>query len=103
MTVDGVADAAEWPAIADWVVAAGLAGESETAMLDGFCRRAIAAGLPIARAGVIIDTLHPIHEGRVFRWRNDSDREPELIEYGPSTEGAAADAWHASPFFHMLQ
>jgi len=90
-------------AIADWVVAAGLAGESETAMLDGFCRRTIAAGLPIARAGVIIDTLHPIHEGRVFRWRSDSDREPELIEYGPSTEGAAADAWHASPFFHMLQ
>ena len=39
-------------AIADWVIAAGLAGESETAMLDGFCRRALAAGLPLARAGV---------------------------------------------------
>jgi len=33
-----------------WVTEAGLAGESETAILDGFCRRAADAGLPIARA-----------------------------------------------------
>ena len=44
--------------IADWVVRAGLAGKSEAAMLDGFCYRAIEAGLPLARAAVIIDTLH---------------------------------------------
>jgi adenylate cyclase len=48
-------------AIADWVVAAGLAGKSEVAMLDGFCQRIVAAGLTVARAAVIIDTLHPGH------------------------------------------
>ena len=44
--------------LARWTTEAGLAGTSETAMLDGFCHRAVAAGLPVARAMVIIDTLH---------------------------------------------
>ena len=90
-------------AIADWIVAAGLAGESEAALLDGFCRRALAAGLPIALAGVIIDTLHPTYEGRAFRWRRDDAGEPELLEYGPTNEGEAAAAWQASPFYRLLQ
>jgi adenylate cyclase len=89
--------------IADWVVAAGLAGDSETAMLDGFCRRAIAAGLPIAQAAVIIDTLHPVHEGRAFRWRREDGGEAELIEYGTTNEGEAAVAWQASAFYRLLQ
>jgi hypothetical protein len=46
--------------LARWITEAGLAGKSETALLDGFCRRAVAAGLPLARAMVIIDTLHPV-------------------------------------------
>ena len=91
------------PAIAEWIVGAGLAGESETAMLDGFCRRAVAAGLPIARAGVIIDTLHPVHEGRAFRWHRQSSREAELIEYGPTSEGDAAANWRATPFYRLLE
>ena len=91
------------PAIAEWIVGAGLAGESETAMLDGFCRRAVAAGLPIARAGVIIDTLHPVHEGRAFRWHRESSGEAELIEYGPTSEGDAATNWRATPFYRLLE
>ena len=89
--------------IAEWIVAAGLAGESETAMLDGFGRRAVAAGLPIARAGVIIDTLHPVLEGRGFRWHRESSGEAELVEYGPTSEGEAAANWRATPFYRLLE
>src|SRR5579864_8418461 len=89
--------------IAEWIVAVGLAGESETAMLDGFCQRAVAAGLPIARAGVIIDTLHPVHEGRGFRWHRESSGEAELVEYGPTNEGEAAANWRATPFYRLLE
>jgi adenylate cyclase len=90
-------------AIADWVIAAGLAGESETVMLDGFCQRVLAAGVPITRAGVIIDTLHPVHEGHAFLWRPDRSDRAEFVEYGSTSEGEAAANWRASAFFHMLE
>jgi len=93
---------AQSSAIARWVTAAGLAGKPETAMLAGFCERVAAAGLPLARALVVIDTLHPIHEGRVFRWRRDGGAATEA-EYGRTSEGPAAEAWRRSPFYRMLQ
>jgi len=97
-------DAANLTALTAWLTEAGLAGESETALLDGFCRRAIAAGLPIARATAIIDTLHPVHEGRAIRWRRaEGKSHTELIEYGPSTEGEVAEAWRHSPFLYLLE
>ncbi len=87
-----------------WLTEAGLAGESETALLDGFCRRAVDAGLPVARAVVIIDTLHPVHEGRAARWRREGEAgHAELVEYGPTNEGEAADSWRRSPFFRLLE
>jgi adenylate cyclase len=88
---------------AGWVIQAGLAGKSETLMLAEFCRRSVAAGVTLARAAVIIDTLHPVHEGRAFRWRREDDGDAELIEYGPTNEGEAAATWRASAFFHMLE
>ena len=87
-----------------WLTEAGLAGKSETALLDGFCRLALDAGLPIARATIIIDTLHPVHEGRAFLWRRDArEAQIELVEYGPTSEGEAAENWRRSVLFHLLQ
>jgi adenylate cyclase len=89
--------------IADWVIRAGLAGKSEAAMLDGFCYRAIDAGVPLARAAVIIDTLHPIHEGRAFVWRREQGDDVQLLEYGSTAEGEAATNWQASAYYRLLQ
>src|SRR4029077_14665843 len=47
------------------------------------------------------DTLHPIHEGRVFRWERGG-AETTLLEYGRTTEGSAAEAWRRSPFFRLV-
>ena len=92
---------AELAKLAGWLAKVGLEGRAETVLLDGFCRRALAGGLPLARAMVFIDTLHPIHEGRVFRWERDKP-ETTVTEYGPTTEGEAAERWRTSPFFRML-
>ena len=87
-----------------WLTEAALAGKSESTLLDGFCRRALDAGLPIARAAIIIDTLHPVHEGRAFLWRREAGQtQTELVEYGPTREGEAAENWRRSVFFHLLQ
>lgn len=90
-------------AISAWVVDAGLAGMSEVDLLHGFCARATAAGIPLCRGVVVIDTLHPIYEGRVFRWRRDRTTLPAALEYGRTDQGGeAADNWQRSPFFHLV-
>ena len=58
--------------IADWTVQRGLAGDDEIALLVGFCTRCVDAGLEISGGTAIIDTLHPVYEGRVFFWSRDN-------------------------------
>jgi adenylate cyclase len=89
--------------LAAWITEAGLTGITEPALLSGFCYRAREAGLPVARATMIIDTLHPIHEGRAFRWRLGGLEELQIIEYGRTNEGEAATNWRRSPFFHLVE
>ena len=88
-------------ALAGWVAEAGLAGASETTLLQGFCERAAAAGLPLARGVAFIDTLHPLHEGRSFRWERDKP-DATFTDYGRSTAGEGAERWRTSPWFRML-
>jgi adenylate cyclase len=97
-----------------WLTQAGLAGTSETDIVSGFCDRCVVAGLPLARALVLIDTLDPIHEGRVLRWGYGPTESP-LLEYGRTSPDAlaasgsnpedvqAAERWRRSPFYKMLQ
>ena len=88
--------------IESWLVEAGLAGLTETEALHGFCDRCRDAGIALSRATVLVDTLHPVHEGRVFRWRADSVEQPPVVEYGPSNVGATAASWQRSPFYHLV-
>jgi adenylate cyclase len=89
--------------LAGWVTGAGLIGRSEGELLAGFCRRVTEAGVPLARALVILDTLHPIYEGRAFLWRSDEPDAAEVREYGRTNEGEAAENWRRSVFFHLLE
>lgn len=92
----------EFAALASWIANVGLEGGAETALVEGFCGRAVAAGLPLARTLVLIDTLHPIHEGRAFRWQRDKPT-TTVSEYGRSTEGEAAERWRTSPHYRLLE
>jgi adenylate cyclase len=89
--------------IESWLVEAGLAGASETELLHGFCDRGRGAGIALARAALVIDRLHPIHEGRLFRWRADSVEQPAVVEYGSSNVGEAAVNWQSSPFYRLVE
>ena len=92
---------AEIAKLASWLAKAGLEGKMETLLLEGFCSRAAAAGLPLMRVILFIDTLHPIHEGRAFRWEREIPQ-ATLTEYGRTAEGEAAERWRSNPFFRML-
>ena len=65
---------------------------------------------------MFIDTLHPVHEGRLFRWGQRA-HETAVTEYGrttpiavantsdatPAAQGNAAEGWRKSPFYRLLQ
>src|SRR4029078_7295529 len=90
-------------ALTTWVTERGLAGDSEAALLNGFCDRLLATGVPLARANMFIDTLHPIHEGHMFRWSRDGDAIAPR-EYGRRNESdASEELWEESPFYLLLQ
>ena len=82
--------------LAAWITAAGLEGQTETATLTGFCERVLALGLPLARGNVVIDTLHPIYEGRAFTWKREL-QEAILTEFGRSEEDSGR--WERSPYY----
>jgi adenylate cyclase len=84
--------------LTSWITEAGLAGWSETTTLSGFCERVVARGLPLARANVVIDTLHPVYEGRAFTWKRQQ-KKTSLSEFGRSPEGS--ERWERSPFYHL--
>ncbi len=88
--------------ISAWVTARGLEGASETELLHGFCDRCRLAGLDLSRALAIIDTLHPVYEGRAFRWRNDGVEEKAVVEFGPTNVGENAQSWLRSAFYHLV-
>jgi adenylate cyclase len=48
----------------------------------------------------VVDTLHPIYEGRAFTWKRDQ-HETTLSEYGRSDEGDADQRWRRSPFYFL--
>jgi adenylate cyclase len=87
----------------NWLTGQGLTGASENDLVRGFCERCRAAGLDVSRGLVFIDTLHPIFEGRGFRWNDTETNESDSFEYGPTGEGDAAKNWRRSTFFHMLE
>src|SRR5277367_1185122 len=79
-----------------------LAGLCEAEIVGAFCERLLQAGVPLARAMVLVDTLHPIYEGRAFRW-NPGTAQAEVLEYERTREGANDEGWRRSPLFYMLQ
>ncbi len=100
--------------LSTWLTRAGLAGVPEPEILSGFCERCVASGLPLSRTQVIVDTLHPVHEGRLFRWGHGLN-EPAVVDYGRTNLEAiavsgsdpkdieSAERWLRSPFYLMLQ
>jgi adenylate cyclase len=87
----------------NWLVGQGLSGLPENDLIRGFCERCRTAGLDVSRASVFIDTLHPIFEGRGFRWNDTQTNESDMFEYRSTSEGEAAQNWRRSIFYYMLE
>ena len=87
----------------NWLAHQGLTGLPENDLLRGFCQRCRAEGLELSRGLVFIDTVHPIFEGRGFRWNDTETNESDVFEYGSTSSGDAAQNWRRTVFYHLLE
>src|ERR1700721_338963 len=74
----------------NWLVGQGLTGLPEPDLIRGFCERCRAGGLGLPRVMGFIDTLHPIYEGRGFRWNDRPTNESHPFEHKSSAGGDPA-------------
>ena len=86
----------------EWIAAAGLSGRRELDLLQGFCERMVGVGLPLSRAVIGVDTLHPVLEGRVFHWERDGAG-PTQSEYGRLDPDSSDEKWLQSPFHRLYE
>jgi adenylate cyclase len=84
----------------EWISASSLAGMSETELIDGFCSRAMALGMPLHRLAMGMDTLHPVHQGRIFIWSR-ANGAAVAEEYGRAEASEEDEEWRLSPFYRM--
>src|ERR1700744_2513741 len=91
--------------VMDWLVRQGLSGAAANDLLRGFCERCRVEGLDLSRGLAFIDTLHPIFEGRGYRWNDVEIDETDVFEYGSTGDGdgEAARNWRRSTHYHMIQ
>ncbi|MBP2313259.1 adenylate/guanylate cyclase domain-containing protein [Azospirillum soli] len=91
--------------LAQWITDAGLQGVPETELVQGFCERLVAAGVPLTRAVVGADTLHPVIVGRVITWSilGTDGGETRLTDYGTLADPDLDDKWLQSPFYQLYE
>ena len=87
----------------NWLVRQGLTGLPGNDLIRGFCERCRAEGIELSRALVFMDTLHPVFEGRGFRWTDTETNESDSFEYGSTETGDAEANWRRTTFYHQLE
>jgi class 3 adenylate cyclase len=88
-------------ALMEWAAAAGLVGFDDVQLLDGFCTRIADAGLPLRRALIGLDRLHPTVETSNFLWRR-SLATTEWQDFKRAGTPREEAQWLNSPFHFMM-
>lgn len=83
-----------------WLVDMGLDSVDEAGLLAGLCERLVSGGVPVRRAYVASEVLHPLHEARGLVWRPDGfGRE----DYGHAAKPDEVADWQGSPLYHIIE
>jgi adenylate cyclase len=90
--------------IVAWTVGVGLEGQGRGDLTAGYCDRLVAAGVPLWRASVGADTLHPLIQAQGQRWHFGEPVREEVFARARTPEGEEAEAeWRRSPWYRMIE
>ena len=94
-----MADAAE---ISAWSVEVGLSGDAPAGLVAGYCERLVEAGVPLWRAAIGADRLHPLIGAQGQNWVAGDGVHEEVYLRATGTAEQEAD-WRQSPWFRLLE
>lgn len=83
--------------IAEWLERTALRGVPSQDLVGGLGERMVSAGIPLSRMTAMVDTLHPVHEGSVFRWVA-GDSGADTVTYGRDYDVAG---WQGTAYYHL--
>ena len=87
--------------IVAWTLGVGLDGLGQAELVAGYCDRLVAAGVPLWRASIGADTLHPLIAAQGHRWLAGEDVREEFYARARDPEGE--QEWRRSPWYWMIE
>jgi adenylate cyclase len=95
-----VAGAAE--DIVTWTLGVGLDGLDQAELVAGYCERLVEAGVPLWRASVGADTLHPLIAAQGHRWLAGEGVHAEFYRRARDNPEGEKE-WRESPWFRLIE
>jgi adenylate cyclase len=86
--------------IVGWIVSVGLEGLDQAELTAGYCDRLLEAGVPLWRASIGADTLHPLIQAQGQRWLAGEGVHEEF--YARTNSPQAEQEWRQSPWYQMI-
>jgi adenylate cyclase len=86
--------------IVAWALGVGLEGLDQADLLAGYCERLVDAGVPLWRASMGADTLHPLNAAQGHRWLIGKGVREETYRRSSTPEGK--QEWRQSPWYWMI-
>ena len=87
--------------IVAWTVNAGLEGPGQAELVAGYCDRLALAGVPLWRASIGADRLHPLVQAQGHRWLAGEGVREEFYARARTPDGDKE--WRASPWYRMIE
>jgi adenylate cyclase len=87
--------------IADWAIGVGLEGLGQGELMAGYCDRLVEAGVPLWRASIGADRLHPLIDAQGHRWVAGKGTHEEVFHRSSAPE--RVEEWHRSPWYWLIE
>jgi adenylate cyclase len=87
--------------IVGWIVGVGLDERDQAELMAGYCDHLVDADVPLWRASIGADTLHPLIVAQGHRWLAGEGVREEFFARASSPE--AEQEWRQSPWYSMIE
>jgi len=84
--------------VAGVLLEAAVAGCRPPELLEAYCTALLGAGVPLVRAAVGADLLHPLLDAAVVRWTRGQGT---VVEQSERDRPGEDEEWQASPFYRL--